>query len=64
MDSPAAVLTVLSMVAYCAVAVLLWRVATQPFVGVRGRLALRVTAGLLLFVLMVFLWTAADSYAP
>ena len=57
-ESAVAALTVLSVIAYCAVAVLLWRFATRPSMGPTGRLALRFTAALLLFVLVVFVWSS------
>ena len=57
MDNPATILTVLSMAAYCAVVVMLWRFSIQPSVGARVRSVLRLLAGALLFAL-VFLWTA------
>jgi hypothetical protein len=60
MLSAVAALTVLSMVAYGAVAVLLWRIATRAAVGPGVRYAIRFTAGLLLFVL-VMLWSGVVS---
>ena len=57
MDSPATILTALSIVAYFAVVAMLWRFSIQPSVGPRLRATLRLFAAGLLFVL-VFLWTA------
>ena len=57
MEDAATILTVLSMAAYCAVVVMLWRFSIQPSVGARVRAALRLLAGALLFALVI-LWTA------
>ena len=55
-DSANTALTVLSLVAYFAAVVPLWRFATQQSDRPRLRLALRITAALLLFAL-IFLWS-------
>jgi hypothetical protein len=64
MNGAATILTALSLVAYLAVVVMLWRFSMQPSVGSTVRATLRLFAAALLFGL-VFLWSselAAGSY--
>jgi hypothetical protein len=57
LDSPRTLLTALSLVAYFAVVVMLWRFSMQPSVGSRVRTTLRLLAAAVLF-LLVFLWSS------